>query len=85
MGIGKRLGAHVTVVCSDYAVAHVRKLGADAVIDRAQQDPLTSATPYDVILDTTATYSFLRGARVLTPAGVAAVKCVRLVHQDPGT
>ena len=70
VGIGKRLGAHVTAVCSDYAVAHVQKVGADVVIDRARQDPLASATPYDVIFDTTATYSYLRAAKVLASAGV---------------
>jgi NADPH:quinone reductase-like Zn-dependent oxidoreductase len=69
VGIGKRLGAHVTAVCSDYAVAYVRRLGADVVIDRARQDPLATSTPYDVIFDTTATYAYLRAARALAPAG----------------
>jgi NADPH:quinone reductase-like Zn-dependent oxidoreductase len=70
VGIGKRLDAHVTAVCSDYAVEHVHQLGADVVIDRARQDPLAPAAPYHVILDTTAKYDYLHAARVLTPAGV---------------
>jgi NADPH:quinone reductase-like Zn-dependent oxidoreductase len=69
-GIGKRLGAHVTAACSGYAVEHVRRLGADEVIDRARQDPLAPAEPYDVVLDTSASYGYLAVARALGPSGV---------------
>src|SRR5918999_2762280 len=38
--IAKALGAHVTGVCSTKNLALVRSLGADAVVDYTQEDPL---------------------------------------------
>jgi len=69
VGIGKRLGAHVTGVCSDYAVDDVKAAGADVVVDRAKTDPFAGG-PYDVILDTTGTYAWGKASAALTPAGV---------------
>ena len=68
--IGKNLGAHVTGVCSDYAVDFVKAAGADVVVDRAKQDALASGSgPYDVVFDTTGTYAYAAAARVLSPSG----------------
>ncbi|MHC5020937.1 MAG: NADP-dependent oxidoreductase [Planctomycetota bacterium] len=68
-GIAKRLGAHVTGVCSSYAVEFVRSLGADAVVDRTTADPLQHTAPFDVVFDTTGRYSYGACAKVLTPEG----------------
>lgn len=69
VGIAKRLGAKVTGVCSTSSVELVRQLGADEVIDRRITDPYTLAGPFDVIFDTSATYSYARMRGQLTPAG----------------
>ena len=70
VGIGKRLGARVTGVCSGYAVDFVRELGAEAVIDRQTSDPLAPAEPFDVIFDTTGRYAYRACGRSLTRSGV---------------
>ncbi len=67
-GIGKRLGAHVTAVCSTPAVDMVRELGADDVIDRMKEDPF-SRGPYDVVLDSPAAYSYAAVRPVLARDG----------------
>ena len=67
--MAKRLGAHVTGVCSKRDVERVRALGADTVIDRKKSDPLETATPCDVVFDTPAVYSFGRCNRVLKAGG----------------
>lgn len=74
VGVAKRLGAHVTAVCSTYAVDYVRALGADTVIDRCKCDPLSVKGPFEVVFDSAAAYSYLgfrkriaaRGAFVTT-------------------
>lgn len=58
VGVAKRLGAHVTAVCSTYAVDYVRSLGADVVVDRQKQDLRALEGPFDVVFDTAAAYSF---------------------------
>ncbi len=70
VSVGKRLGAHVTGVCSAVAVERVAQMGADVVVDRGQQDPFASGGPYDVVFDTTSTYPFGRVKKVLGPKGV---------------
>lgn len=74
VGVAKRLGAHVTAVCSSYAVDYVRSLGADVVVDRRKQDLHSLDGPFDVVFDTSAAYSYFafrnsiasRGAFVTT-------------------
>jgi NADPH:quinone reductase-like Zn-dependent oxidoreductase len=68
--IAKHLGAHVTGVCSDYAVGFVQAAGADVVVDRAKEDALGKRHgPYDVVFDTTGTYAYAAAARVLSSSG----------------
>lgn len=69
IGIGKRLGAHVTGVCGAKDVDRVRELGADEVIDRSTADPLTAETGYDVVFDTPAAYSYGQCSSSLRPGG----------------
>ena len=72
VGIGKRLGGHVTGVCSAKDVERIEALGADVVIDRKKSDPLDAKSTYDVVFDTPAVYSFGRCVRILR-AGAAYV------------
>ena len=69
VGIGKRLGGHVTGVCSTNDVGRAEALGADAVIDRNESDPLAADSAYDVVFDTPAVYSFGRCAKALRAGG----------------
>ncbi len=69
IGIGKRLGGHVTGVCSTKHVERIRALGADAVIDRQTSDPFDAESAYDVVFDTPAVHSFGRCARTLRADG----------------
>lgn len=69
VGIGKRLGANVTALCSAKDVDRVTALGADSVIDRKKLDPLEIDAAYDVIFDTPAVYSFSRCAKILKAGG----------------
>jgi NADPH:quinone reductase len=69
IGVAKRLGAHVTAVVSTYAVDHVRGLGADEVIDRTTQDPLTVAGPFDVVFDIAAASSYAKTRHLLSTTG----------------
>ena len=58
------LGAHVTAVCNGKNVELVRSLGADEVIDYAQEDFTKNGQTYDVVFDAVGKHSFLRcGAR----------------------
>ena len=61
--------AHVTAVCSTYALDFVRQLGAEEVIDRRQQDPRKLQGPFDVIFDTAAAYSFASMRHALSNEG----------------
>ncbi len=69
IGVGKRLGAKVTGVCSTYALDFVRELGADEVIDRRAKDPRTIDGPYHVIFDAAAGYSYAAMSGKLAPKG----------------
>ena len=68
IGVAKRLGAHVTGLCSAHAVELVQMLGADEVVDRARQHPRDLGT-FDVILDVAAAYSYASLRRALAPRG----------------
>lgn len=69
VGVAARLGAHVTGVCSTYAVEFVEGLGAGVVVDRKIADPLDHEQPFDAIFDSTGLYAYGRCARLLTASG----------------
>jgi len=71
VGIAKRLGAHVTAVCSTKDVKRVEELGADVVVDRSKSDVFNTKDPskYDIIFDTPAKYSALQCFQFLNPKG----------------
>ncbi len=69
VGVGKRLGAHVTGVCSTGDVARVEAAGADVVIDRKTTDPYAGGADYDVVFDTPAITSYGRCAKLLRSGG----------------
>jgi NADPH:quinone reductase-like Zn-dependent oxidoreductase len=69
VGVAKRLGAHVTGLCSAHAVDFVRSLGADEVVDRGRRPARDLDATFDVILDTAAAYGFASLRRRLAPRG----------------
>jgi NADPH:quinone reductase-like Zn-dependent oxidoreductase len=69
VGIGKRLGAHVTGVCSTKDVKRIEDLGADVVIDRKKSDPLDAGASYNVVFDTPAVHSFSQCKRIMQTGG----------------
>ena len=71
--IAKSFGAEVTGVDSAEKVDMVRSIGADHVIDYAQEDVILSGQRYDRILDVAASHSIFEWKRVLRPRGVYVV------------
>jgi NADPH:quinone reductase-like Zn-dependent oxidoreductase len=69
VGIARRLGAHVSAVCSTKDAERVEALGADVVLDRREADPLGGSASYDVVFDTPGVYSFGRCAKKLNKGG----------------
>jgi NADPH:quinone reductase-like Zn-dependent oxidoreductase len=67
--IAKALGAEVTAVCSSRNVEQGRSLGADRVVDYAQEDFTQLDVRHDVIVDVAGSKPFSRLKRVLTPEG----------------
>ncbi len=67
--LGKRMGAHVTGVCSGRNAELVRGLGADAVIDHRTTDVLGSSESYDVVFDIADATTFCESRRILAPRG----------------
>ncbi|WP_433599819.1 NAD(P)-dependent alcohol dehydrogenase [Nocardia sp. CA-135953] len=67
--IAKTLGAQVTGVCSSRNIEFVQSLGADHVIDYAQEDFTRRTHRYDVILDNVLNHPPTVTARLLTPGG----------------
>jgi NADPH:quinone reductase-like Zn-dependent oxidoreductase len=67
--IAKAFGAQVTGVCSARNVDPVRAIGADHLIDYAQEDFTKSAERYDLILDNVGNHSLSACRRVLNPKG----------------
>ena len=65
----KRMGAHVTAVCSARNAETVRQLGADAVIDYQQRDFTRENDRFDLVFDCVSTLSFRACRRVLVPNG----------------
>ncbi|MHA2149060.1 MAG: NAD(P)-dependent alcohol dehydrogenase [Candidatus Thorarchaeota archaeon] len=68
--IAKYYEAEVTGVDSAKKLDMIRSIGADHVIDYAQEDYTKSAQRYDVIIDTAARRSILAYKRVLSPDGL---------------
>lgn len=69
VGIAKRLGGHVTAICSAADFERVKALGADDVIDYRSDDPLGNEAAYDVVFDTPAVHTFAQCANILRPGG----------------
>ena len=69
VGIAKRLGGHVTAVCSARDIDRVRGFGADVAVDRERLDQLEPGKPFDVVFDTPAVHWFGRWAKYLRPGG----------------
>ncbi len=65
--IAKAFGAEVTGVCSTGKVDLVRSLGADHVVDYAQEDFTQSGERYDLFLDIAGSRSWSECKRVLKP------------------
>lgn len=70
--LAKAFGAQVTAVCSARNAELVRSLGADRVIDYAQEDFTEGKARYDMILDLAGNHSFTASKRVLAPRGILA-------------
>ena len=68
--IARSLGAEVTGVCSSQNLDLVRSLGADHVIDYAQEDFTRGSDRYDLVLDNVLNHPPSATARVLAPGGV---------------
>jgi NADPH:quinone reductase-like Zn-dependent oxidoreductase len=68
--LAKYFGAQVTGVCSSANVEMVRSLGADQVIDYAQEDFTQAGQTYDVIFDAVAKSSFSRCKGSLKQGGL---------------
>jgi NADPH:quinone reductase-like Zn-dependent oxidoreductase len=67
--IAKLFGADVTAVCSARNLDRARSLGADRVIDYAEEDFTRGAERYDVLLDIAGSHSWSASVRVLDPKG----------------
>ncbi len=70
--LAKALRTEVTGVCSGAKADLVRSLGADRVIDYAEED-FASSDRYDVILDIGGNSSLSRLRRALTPRGTLVI------------
>jgi NADPH:quinone reductase-like Zn-dependent oxidoreductase len=68
--IAKSFGADVTGVCSTKNLDMVRSIGADQVIDYAQEDFAQKEQRYDLIFDVVAKRSFSDCKRVLGSKGI---------------
>jgi NADPH:quinone reductase-like Zn-dependent oxidoreductase len=68
--IAKYYGAEVTGVDSKRKLDMVRSIGADHVIDYAQEDYTKSGQRYDMIIDTVASRSISNYRRALSPDGL---------------
>jgi len=67
--IAKSFGADVTAVCSARNLDNARSLGADHVVDYAQEDVTKSGQLYDLIISVNGYHSILDYRRALSPKG----------------
>lgn len=68
--IAKMLGAEVTGVCSTRNIEMVNSIGADHVIDYAQEDFTEGGPRFELILDNVANRTLKECRRALAPEGV---------------
>jgi NADPH:quinone reductase-like Zn-dependent oxidoreductase len=68
--LAKHYGAEVTGVCGGPRLEYVRSLGADHVVDYANEDFTRNGQRYDLILDVLGRSSFDRCKNSLTPDGI---------------
>lgn len=68
--IAKVLGADVTGVCGSRNLDLVKSLGADSVLNYAEQDFTKGATQYDIVFDVVGNRSFSECKAVLQPQGI---------------
>jgi NADPH:quinone reductase-like Zn-dependent oxidoreductase len=68
--IAKAFGAEVTAVCSSKKMDTARSIGADHVIDYAQQDFTKNGQRYDLVLAANAYHSIFAYRRALSPRGI---------------
>jgi NADPH:quinone reductase-like Zn-dependent oxidoreductase len=67
--IARALGAKVTAVCSRGKSNLVRSLGADRVLDYAEEDFTAGPERYDMLFDVASPHGFARNRRALRPGG----------------
>jgi NADPH:quinone reductase-like Zn-dependent oxidoreductase len=79
--IAKYFGAVVTGVCSKTNIELVKSLGADKVIDYAQEDFALSGDTYDIIFDTVGKSSFAHCKKALRNGGkyITTVMTLKLI------
>lgn len=68
--LAKAYGAEITAVCSTKNIEMARSLGADHVIDYAQEDFTKNGKQYDVVLAVNGYHSLWAYRRALKPQGV---------------
>lgn len=68
--LAKAYGATVTAVCGASSAALVRSLGADRVVDYAQEDFTAGAERYDVVFGVNGYHSLAAYRRCLKPGGL---------------
>jgi NADPH:quinone reductase-like Zn-dependent oxidoreductase len=71
--LAKAAGGEVTGVCSTGKLELVRSIGADHVVDYTQEDPVSGARRYDVVLDTAGLRPLSQLRRALTPRGTLVI------------
>jgi NADPH:quinone reductase-like Zn-dependent oxidoreductase len=67
--IARAAGAHVTAVDSSGKADMLRSIGADQVIDYAQEDFTRTGERYDLIVDLAGNHRWRQARRALTPRG----------------
>jgi len=82
--LARDIGANVTAVCDTRDVDLVRSLGADAVIDRFEQDFSRNGETYDVVFDAVGKSSFAHCRRSIKSRGrYITTDLGRLWHNPP--
>jgi NADPH:quinone reductase-like Zn-dependent oxidoreductase len=82
--LAKAFGADVTAVCSTGKVDLVRSLGANRVVDYAQEDFTRVGIRHDLLLDVAGSRSFLACRRVLAPDATVVLIGGRLTYRGLG-
>lgn len=81
--LAKYFGANVTAVCGAKGMDVVRSLGADSLIDYAQEDFTKNGQAYDYIFDAVGKHSFFRCKNSLAPGGAYLVTDLGPFWQNP--